>query len=258
MRDTIDWYFDEVSQRRLPTRKEERDGFTAYSQLRQAREAEINPVRARELTEKMSRLAAKLAEGYLRFVIGKARERTKDPQLLVDLIGAGNVGLMIAVSRFNAIQYSNHFLTYASHWVRVEMDKVQQKRTVVHISVHERKQALARGETPVDPPLTPDDSVQLTSPSDTERESRPHGLVAMKCLQAASLTRRERVVLTFALGLRGDGLELSELSLVLYHLDGSVFLPEELEAVYAEGLRKLQAWARAQQDPSLLRGELSE
>lgn len=248
MRDTITRYFDEVGRLTLPTKKEERAGFVQYGVLKGRLITATDPHERRRLEKEKTRLGGRLAEGYLRFVIGKARDRTRDDELLAEFISAGNEGLLIAVEKYDPTFKSDatgkpvRFLTYAAYWISVKMDEVLHRRGTVHLSVHLRKQTMQRGEGPVDPTMTPLDDVQLAVEENIERNVTPEGSVALRQLHAAGLDRRERAVLTWSLGLRGVARNDVELAHLLYVLDGSVFVPGELHQIRERALQKVRAW----------------
>jgi len=255
MRDTTSRYFDEVSRLELPTQAQERAGLLDYWQLTQAHERETDPSKREQIARQRARRGQKIAEGYLRFVIGKARDRTRDEDLLLDFIGAGNEGLMIAITKFDPA-YDVRFLTYAAPWVRVKMDEVAHRLGTVHVSVHQRKQCIQRGEEPPTATLTHVDDVQLVSPSDVEREAVPEGRTALKYLKLTGLSRRERVILVLSLGLRGDPQGDEDLALTLYSLDGSIFCAPELRRIREEALGKMRRWAGEHPDEEMF-AELS-
>lgn len=69
----------------------------------------------------------RIAECYLPLVIGMVSKRIKsltryrDNDMILDLISAGNLGLVKAVRRFDPAT-GNKFITYAVYWVRAEID----------------------------------------------------------------------------------------------------------------------------------------
>lgn len=228
----------------LPTVAEERANFSDYCEKSGQLERATDPSKRAQLTRERARRGQRIAEGYLRFVIGKARDRTRDEDLLNDYISAGNEGLMIAIAKFDP-QYGVRFLTYAAPWVRVKMDEVQHRLGTVHVSVHQRKRSMQLGEGAPEAIMTPVDDVQLADSTDVEREATPEGRVALSFLHAAGLTRCEKLVLVLSLGLRGDPQTDDELALTLYAMDGSVFPVGELRALREGAVRKLQGWAHA-------------
>ena len=74
----------------------------------------------------------------LRFVVRMAKSITKDPYRIQQLISAGNVGLLIAIDKFD-IDQGTRFLTYAAHWIRKEMFDEIQSSSLVHVPSHKQK-----------------------------------------------------------------------------------------------------------------------
>ena len=74
-----------------------------------------------ELTQRLkkgdSQARAKLIRSNLRFVISIAKQYKNSGLLLEDLIGEGNLGLIIATDRFNPDK-GYHFISYAVYWIR--------------------------------------------------------------------------------------------------------------------------------------------
>ena len=58
----------------------------------------------------------RILESCLRFVVKLASRFTSDPELLKDLISAGNEGLLLAIDRFDPSR-NTRFLSYATYWV---------------------------------------------------------------------------------------------------------------------------------------------
>jgi len=80
----------------------------------------------------------KLVEANLRFVVRRAKTLTTNPEYLSRLISAGNVGLMVAVDKFN-LDRKTRFLTYADWWIRKEMLDEIRNANLVHIPTHRQK-----------------------------------------------------------------------------------------------------------------------
>ncbi len=59
----------------------------------------------------------KLAEANLRLVVSVAKKYTAKTLDLIDLIGAGNEGLLVAIDKFNP-DLGNKLSTYASFWIK--------------------------------------------------------------------------------------------------------------------------------------------
>ena len=85
-------------------------------------------------------IAAKhrLVEANLRFVVRRAKTLTSNPEYLSRLISAGNVGLMVAVDKFD-MSRKTRFLTYADWWIRKEMLDEIRNANLVHIPTHRQK-----------------------------------------------------------------------------------------------------------------------
>lgn len=58
----------------------------------------------------------RIIESCLRFVIKLARRFTSDPERLKDFISAGNMGLLIAIDKYDPNR-GTRFLSYATYWV---------------------------------------------------------------------------------------------------------------------------------------------
>lgn len=80
----------------------------------------------------------RLVEANLRFVVRRARTMTANPEYLNRLISAGNVGLMLAVDKYN-LKRGTRFLTYADWWIRKEMLDEIRNTNLVHIPTHRQK-----------------------------------------------------------------------------------------------------------------------
>lgn len=70
------------------------------------------------------RLKETILQSNLRLVFSMAKSMwdRKDPELLSELIANGNVGLVLALDKFNPA-YGTRFCTYAGHWVMMTMRK---------------------------------------------------------------------------------------------------------------------------------------
>jgi len=81
----------------------------------------------------------KLINSHLRFVVSVARKRTKDEQLLQDLIAAGNIGLLVALDRYDLNRKNIRFLTYAGFWVQLYINNESYINTLPHVPIHRQK-----------------------------------------------------------------------------------------------------------------------
>lgn len=111
-RDMISLYEQQVRQIPLLSRKEEEK---IWGILQQGGEEEKQWAKQ------------KLVESNLRLVVMIAKKyHHHKPEIdLLDLVQAGNVGLIEAAERFNP-QYKYRFITYASYWIRQEIQKYYQ------------------------------------------------------------------------------------------------------------------------------------
>ena len=83
------------------------------------------PLLSREEEDEAARAAArgdrvarnKLVNGNLRFVINVAKKYQGKGLPLADLIGEGNIGLMMAVDHYD-VEKGYHFISYAVWWIR--------------------------------------------------------------------------------------------------------------------------------------------
>jgi RNA polymerase sigma-32 factor len=75
-----------------------------------------DPAAKRELVERNLRLSVKLARQYGEFTTGDKEA------FIMDLIQQGNMGLMMAVSKFDA-KFSTKFSTYAQYWIKAYIHK---------------------------------------------------------------------------------------------------------------------------------------
>jgi RNA polymerase sigma factor (sigma-70 family) len=81
----------------------------------------------------------KIAKANLRFVVKQATKLMHNKTELLDsLISAGNIGLLLAIDRFD-ITRDTKFLTYADCWIRKEMYDVLLTQSLVRIPVHKLK-----------------------------------------------------------------------------------------------------------------------
>jgi RNA polymerase primary sigma factor len=88
----------------------------------------------------------RLIKGALLFVVKLARNYARkvqgDSDLVGSLVSAGNLGLLIAVDKFD-LKRQTRFLTYAAWWVRVKMLEELDSAGVVRIPAYRQKAARA-------------------------------------------------------------------------------------------------------------------
>lgn len=80
----------------------------------------------------------KLIVSNLRFVMTTARKITKNPAHIQRLVSSGNLGLIVAVDKFD-LDRETRFLTYAAWWIRKEMMDEIHNSHLIHIPSHRQK-----------------------------------------------------------------------------------------------------------------------
>lgn len=87
----------------------------------------------------------KLLQANLRFVVKIAKKFAKNPQAIQRLISAGNVGLVLAIDKFD-FKHGTRFLTYAAWWIRKEIWDELHKTSLIHIPLHRQRDRSAMPE----------------------------------------------------------------------------------------------------------------
>ena len=107
----LDMYYQALSRVTILTRAEEDSALKEYHEDTTSR-------------ERKQQLKSSILESNLRLVFSMAKGMwdKKDPDLLADLIANGNIGLILALDKFNP-NYGTRFCTYAGHWVLMTMRK---------------------------------------------------------------------------------------------------------------------------------------
>jgi len=118
----------------------------------------------------------KLIEGALRFVIKVAKDYARQARghnykidVLKSLISAGNLGLLVAVDRFD-LRVGTRFLTYAAWWIREKIREELDNSGLVHVPAYRQKALRLRrrmGET-----IENDAAVVVLEPSEVIDEHR--------------------------------------------------------------------------------------
>lgn len=80
----------------------------------------------------------RLLQANLRFVVKIAKKFAKTPQSIQRLISAGNVGLVLAIDKYD-FKHGTRFLTYAAWWIRKEIWDELHKTSLVHIPLHRQR-----------------------------------------------------------------------------------------------------------------------
>ncbi len=102
------------------------------SGLTPAEEAEL----ARRIRAGDEEAFQKLVWGNLRFVVSVAKDYNGLGLTMIELISAGNMGLMMAAKRFDE-KRGFKFISYAVHWVRQAMlQALAEEPSVVHVPIN--------------------------------------------------------------------------------------------------------------------------
>jgi len=125
-----------------------------------------------------------MMKANLRLVVSIAKNYVpgSDPELLLDLIQEGNIGLMKAVDRFKP-EHNTRFSTYAVYWIRQAIFRALKSRRVVRLPenvvdrvlrVRRRRQELYQllGRSPTSKELAQDLGVTMKAFSLLEEASR--------------------------------------------------------------------------------------
>lgn len=235
-------YYREVGQ--LPSQTAAREK-AQFEQYREARDTGNKT--------KASRLRHEIACGYVKFVMQRAHRRTKNRDLRLDLIAEGNIGLMVAIDKFD-VEREYRFLTYAAQWIEVYMREFINKSLPVHMPNHKRKelrrtraaedklimQGLLREHTAHEPSATSIDNVSVASPTEAEDEVRVSESDVLGYLAATGLTIRERFVIVHHFGLRGGGpRNFRNVAALAYRVDGSCMTSEQIRQTRDAAMAKL-------------------
>jgi len=236
----IDRYFLEVSRYPLPTREEEVANFTAYRIARQASDLACTVALRERHAATAEALAKKIACGYLRFVVDRAKKRTRSPELMLELVGEGNVGLMRAVEKFE-LSFQVRFLTYANNWVNVHIQEHLYKLKVVNVPSHTRKESKKKKIPLDDLSFASVENVVVPSDVDVARDVISKNVDALALLAQAQLTPLEKLVLIYTYGLRGgEPLEPEAVSQVIYGIDGTQMTRARYDETHTRALGALK------------------
>ena len=151
---TMEAYYAEVRKGELLSIDEERELFRRYRTCTKC-DYKFQPRDGRPTCPKCSMrrdFVAReiLVKGALRFVVKVAKEyarRTRgihfDSEVLKTLISAGNLGLLVAVERFD-LKRQTRFLTYAAWWIREKILEELDNMGIVRVPAYRQKQLRAR------------------------------------------------------------------------------------------------------------------
>lgn len=85
----------------------------------------------------------RLALGCIQYVVSEALKRSWSGLPLADLIGEGNVGLIIAARKYDGEKYDNRFIAYARWWIRHRMDEaIKEHYSILKVKAREINQII--------------------------------------------------------------------------------------------------------------------
>lgn len=168
-----------------------------------------------------------LAKGALRFVVKVARDyvrrvkgdRHRD-ELLLMLISAGNLGLLIAIDRFQ-VSKGTRFLTYAAWWVREKILEELDNMGLVRVPAYQQKAQRARwkqaggeSEAPfvtLEPVSELDQTHQDTATEESLLDRYGSSAIA-EAVRRLPLSVRDQYVVSLYVGAREDPLTLKQIA----------------------------------------------
>ena len=122
-----------------PTKPRTRSRLTTCESCRSQFETKASPSYCPRCgSERDHDARQQLIVSNLRFVMTTARKISKKPTHIQRLVSAGNVGLIIALDKFD-LRANTRFLTYAAWWIRKEMFDEIHRSNLVHIPSHRQK-----------------------------------------------------------------------------------------------------------------------
>lgn len=194
--DSLSRYYKEVESTRMLSAEAERELIRQYK--------ETKDPKARDL----------IVQGALRYVIAEARKHPRsriERSILEDLIAAGNIGLIRALTKFKP-EAGTRFLTYASWWVRHEMREEGRRLGLVHVPAH----AIAKG---LRTPHTTEYVENIVGDADTNLEGYAVDIEMqqslLKLFQLTDLSIREVFIIKTSFGIHTAPKTLKQIGRVL-------------------------------------------
>jgi RNA polymerase primary sigma factor len=143
-------YYAEIRKCTLLPADVERQLFRAYRTCGKCQFAYTDNALAQQKCPQCSvrrdfRSRDRLIEGALLFVVKVAKDYAKrargfnhEPELLQNLVSAGNLGLLVAVDRFEPAR-GTRFLTYAAWWIREKILEELDNMGIVRVPAYRQK-----------------------------------------------------------------------------------------------------------------------
>ncbi|MCR5761613.1 MAG: RNA polymerase sigma factor RpoD/SigA [Sphaerochaetaceae bacterium] len=151
---------------------------------------------------------AKLVESNSRFVISIAKQFQGRGLPLSDLISEGNVGLLVAIDKFEP-ETGNHFISYAIWWIRQSILKaLNEKSRMVRLPANKIKDADIYGinVTSLDTPINDEEDSSLGDVIQSSEDSPEDTVVEQSLTEAidkalSSFDEKERDIIIRRFGL---------------------------------------------------------
>lgn len=150
----LDTYYAEIRALQLFSSEEERQLFADYRTCKKCcfayRTNDTSAKCPKCATPRNFKARDKLIGGALRFVLKVAKDYSRrarglsyEADLLKALVSAGNLGLLVAVDRFEP-ERKNRFLTYAAWWIREKILEELDNSGVIRVPAHLQKALRAK------------------------------------------------------------------------------------------------------------------
>lgn len=228
----LEAYYADVRAGTLPTPDTERALFKAYRTCSQCARPYASGAQQKVCLHcgapRNFKARDQLVEGALRFVLKVAKDYSRmvkgnnyDSDLLKTLTSAGNVGLLIAIDRFD-IDRGTRFLTYAAWWIREEIYKELDNAGLVRVPVYRQKALRAKrkraGYAEPDPAcVTIEDLTAVDTQHQDEQLERnlvnTYGTDLLhEAMQELGFRARDRYILVAYFGVHEDPKNLRQLA----------------------------------------------
>jgi RNA polymerase sigma factor (sigma-70 family) len=194
--DSLARYYKEVEATSMLSAENERELIQRYKNTKDAKAKDL------------------IVKGALRYVISEARKHPRsymERQTLEDLIAAGNIGLIRALTKFKP-EAGTRFLTYASWWVRHEMREESRRLGLVHVPTH----AMAKG-------IRVPNTTEFTENTISDNDSNIEGYAVtiemqqslLKLFDTTNLSIRETYIIKASFGIHTGPKTLKQIGRIL-------------------------------------------
>lgn len=228
----LDAYYDEIRSLQLFTAEQERKLFTDYRTCGKCKKSYggdgVSLRCPRCTTPRNLHARNLLIGGALRFVLKVAKDYSRrargfkyENELLKALVSAGNLGLLIALDRFEPAR-KTRFLTYAAWWIREKILEELDNGGVIRVPAHLQKALRAKRKvadsTELDAAHVTLESVTAVDQSHGEERLErelinDYGIDALhQALTALQLRERDKYIVLAYFGKREEPKNLRQIS----------------------------------------------